>query len=311
MKKVFKFYLPALFMGAALFLTSCGDDTDDPDPAKPDPSLTVTVNGQSGEVFANSGSTLRFVWTAQEAPGGANLREFKLSQSGANVLSPLPNTSGGQTLPYSISATSSNRNSYRDSIQFTAGSNFGKTTYIFEVVDRDNKTRSVTIVVNVINQQTATLGSPRTGGTGTPSLNLSTNPIATFSIANSSANAANIDVVFFNGTTNGFTLSAPTNTGDLNQFTSLGTPWTGAKATELKKVSISQAQFNSDVIAFSSIWDNASGTNRVGNLVVGDVVAVKTTSNLYGLLLVTAVNQTTPANNIEASIELSIKVQRP
>lgn len=311
MKKVFNLYLPALMMGAVLFLSSCGDDEKDPDPTKPDPSLSVTVNGQSGEVFANAGTTLRFVWTAQEAPGGANLREFKLSQSGANVLSPLPNTNGGQTLPYSISSTSSNRNSYRDSIQFTAGSNFGKTTYIFEVVDRDNKTRSVSIIVNVINQQTATLGSPRTGGTGNPSLNLSANPVATFSIANSSANAGSIDVVFFNGNANGFTLSAPTNTGDLNAFASLATPWTGARATQLKKVNITQAQFNGDVIAFSNIWDGAPGSNRVSGLAVGDVVAVRTAGNLFGLLLVTAANPTNTDTGNSASIGLSIKVQRP
>jgi hypothetical protein len=310
MKKVFNLYLPALLMGAVLFLSSCGED-EDPDPTKPDPSLSVTVNGQSGEVFANASIPLNFVWTAQEAPGGANLREFRLTQSGSNVINPLPNTSGGQALPYSISTTSSNRNSYRDSITIQSGNVLGKTTYVFEVVDRDNKTRSVTIVVNVINQQLATLGSPRAGGTGNPSLNLSANPVSTFSIANSSANASNIDVVFFNGTTNGFTLSAPNNNGDLNQFPALGTPWTSAKATQLKKLNITATQFNADVISFATNWDIAPGTNRITNLAVGDVVAVRTTNNIYGLLLVTATNPNNTDTSTGASLNLSIKVQKP
>jgi len=132
-----------------------------------------------------------------------------------------------------------------------------------------------------------------------------------YDLTSAKANSSKIDVIFFYGATNMATLSAPNNTADLDQvFTSASKPstWIVQNGTKLEK--------RTDVV-FENVATgndipnvNSTGSSKVSNVAVGDVICFRTAStntdfpNKNGVLKVSAINGTSGT----ATITFSVKV---
>lgn len=131
---------------------SCSKDND----MAPAPTLTVTEKNTgtiNNDVTISKGDILDFSWTALRVGSGADLESFTLTQSGVNVVSPLPATSLGEMLPIE-DMPSDYDVEYSDGIRITASSNIGFTQYTFKVTDKNGMTASRTISVEVIADET-------------------------------------------------------------------------------------------------------------------------------------------------------------
>lgn len=135
-------------LGASILLmTSCSDDDDEPAPLGPTLSVTETTNGVNpGDLTITEGEPLIFAWDARR--GDNDLKTFRVSTSGVNSVSPIPNSYKGKTFPYTVENT--NKEIYVDTLGFNnAGNNIGMTSYTFSIEDKLGTTRSVTFDVTV------------------------------------------------------------------------------------------------------------------------------------------------------------------
>lgn len=142
-------------LGAALiFMTSCSDDEDEPAPLGPTLSVTeVTTVTSPGDMTITQGEPLIFAWDSRR--GDNDLQTFRVSTSGVNSVSPIPNSYKGKTFPYAIE--SANKEIYIDTLGFNnAGNNLGMTSYTFTIEDKLGTTRSVTFDVTVEPDESST-----------------------------------------------------------------------------------------------------------------------------------------------------------
>ena len=133
-----------------------------------------------------------------------------------------------------------------------------------------------------------------------------------YNLADAKVNSAKVDIIFFYGTSNLGTLSAPSNLTDLNQvFTTASAPssWNVKNDTKLEKKTN---------IVFENIANgtdipnvNATGTNKVNNIAVGDVICFRTAStsalpNKNGVAKITAIS----GNDGTATITFNVKLEK-
>lgn len=137
-----------------LFMTSCSDDEDEDTPLGPSLDVEETTTGSTGgEVTIQEGDVLIFAWDARR--GDNDLETFRVSTSGVNAVSPIPNSYDGKTFPYDVE--NANDEIYVDTVGFdNAGNNLGMTTYKFTVEDDLGNSRSVTFDVTVEEATTTT-----------------------------------------------------------------------------------------------------------------------------------------------------------
>ena len=151
-----QFFTLALMGAALIFTTSCSDDEGDDDPLGPALSVSeLTSASVGGDIEATPSTDLVFAIEARK--GENDLDQFTLSQSGVNVVNPLPATYNGRNFPYEF--PNANDNIYQDTIAFDAGLNFGITSYTFTVTDDAGMSSSVTFDVDV-ESATTDLSSP-------------------------------------------------------------------------------------------------------------------------------------------------------
>ena len=151
-----QFFTLALMGAALIFTTSCSDDEGDDDPLGPALSVSeLTSASVGGDIEATPSTDLVFAIEARK--GENDLDQFTLSQSGVNVVNPLPATYNDRNFPYEF--PNANDNVYQDTIAFDAGLNFGITSYTFTVTDDAGMSSSVTFDVNV-ESETTDLSSP-------------------------------------------------------------------------------------------------------------------------------------------------------
>lgn len=141
----------ALGLISATFLTSCEDDEDD---TNPNPVITVeeAISSATGTVTVVPGTTVELKWNARKEGTGAELETFAISSQGLNSINPIPTSDAGNDFPYSISNADDDQ--YIDFISVNAGTNIGSTNWTFTVTDKDGKTASTSIAVEVANAAT-------------------------------------------------------------------------------------------------------------------------------------------------------------
>jgi len=151
-----QFFTLALMGAALIFTTSCADDEGDSEPLGPALAVSeLTSASVGGDIEATPSTALIFAIEARK--GENDLDKFTLSQSGVNVVNPLPETYNGRNFPYEF--PNANDNIYQDTIAFDAGLNFGITSYTFTVTDNAGQTSSVIFDVDV-ESATTDLSSP-------------------------------------------------------------------------------------------------------------------------------------------------------
>lgn len=133
-----------------------------------------------------------------------------------------------------------------------------------------------------------------------------------FNLTDAKNNSAKVDVIFFYGATNMATLSAPSNLTDLNQvFTTASAPSTWATKNETKLLKDNAVNFDA-IAAGSAIPNvNATGSAKVSNIAVGDVICFRTAStsaypNKNGVAKIVAISGTTGT----ATITFNVKMEK-
>lgn len=147
MKKLKLFALGLI--GATFLFTSCEEDEESPNPV-----LTVSeaVTGSTGTVTVAPNTQLELEWNARKEGTGAELETFAVSNQGLNSINPIPQSVAGNDFPYSIANADDDQ--YIDKIAVNSGSNLGMTTWSFTVTDKDGKTATASITVEVASATT-------------------------------------------------------------------------------------------------------------------------------------------------------------
>lgn len=143
MKKL-KLFALGLIGATFLFTTSCEEDEDAPNPVL---SVSEAISGSTGTVTVAPNTDIELSWNARKEGSGAELKTFAISVQGVNVVNPIPQSVAGNDFPYSIS--NSDDDQYIDKIALQSGANIGITTWTFTVTDKDGKSASASITVDV------------------------------------------------------------------------------------------------------------------------------------------------------------------
>ncbi len=270
MKNLFSVTL-ALFSASILFV-GCAEETN---PDKPKPTLTVeelTVGITNNQITATAGTTLIFRWNAVKAGGGQDLDKFSIAQQGANVISPLPNTANGETLPID-NLPAKYEAQYVDTITIPAGMNLGVTELTFTVTDQEGLTAEVTVSVTVTNASTplATVKNGmfyHVGGTLQGAYDL----VADVVVAAGGANADK----------------------DMNNTNTAGNPFTGAWQSENNTQFVKANSFdyaNATEEAAATAYAAGTPSASVSAPAVGDIYVAKLRGGSdYTVIKITALN---------------------
>lgn len=148
-----RFFTLAL-LGLAVVFASCSKDDEEEPPLGPSLTVNELITGATnGSIEITQGEPLVFAWETRK--GDSKLSAFSISQTGANVESPVPDTYAGHELPYNLSGD--DKNNYVDTLSFTnAGTNLGTTNYTFSVTDGAGLSTSVTFNVTVVEAESET-----------------------------------------------------------------------------------------------------------------------------------------------------------
>lgn len=147
MKKLKLFALG--LVGATFLFTSCEEDEESPNPV-----LTVSeaTTSSTGTVTVAPNTQIELEWNARKEGTGAELKTFAVSVQGVNSINPIPQSVAGNDFPYSIANADDDQ--YIDKIAVNSGSNIGMTTWSFTVTDKDGKSASASITVEVASATT-------------------------------------------------------------------------------------------------------------------------------------------------------------
>lgn len=275
--------LKSLFILAlvAVVFSSCNKDED----TKPAPVITFINNISQATVNPGDNYTIAGTITSEE--GLAEVKYFNVTQAGETQI--------GQAI---TSFTDVNNYSFQKTIN-----DINQQTVIkVMATDKKNQTSVKNFTINV-NQQgnlksynniilgaqtNATIGSSFASFNG-----------LVYNLTDAKNNSSKIDLIFFYGTTNLATLSAPSNLTELNQvFTTGSAPNTWTTNNDTKLLKNNSLNFD-NIINSADIPDvQATGGNKVNNLAVGDIIVFKTAAtnvdypSKKGLLKVKAITGT-------------------
>lgn len=153
MKKIKLFALGLI--GASMMMTSCTDDTEDPDAPKPNLSVTAFTANQTGTVNegfeVGTGTTIMFAINAAKV-GGTDLQDFSVTVGGANSISTLnPTTEGYEYGAGAESLKNADDEVYIDTLTIDGVflSNEGTNNFQFVVTDKDGQSTTVDIAMEI------------------------------------------------------------------------------------------------------------------------------------------------------------------
>lgn len=295
MKKV-NFLFMALLMSAAVMVTSCGSDDDDPI----DPGPSINLKGGVG--YTSKDDTIRVntpitvgVTGLKSSVTNAKLIRFKFSIISNDISDTFKDTT-----------FSSDSFAWETDLTFTGT---GKARLLFEMWDKNNKKNeeSFNIVVEdpgaAVNKYVDVEFGSWNDAAG--SFFASTEGV-TYTVgqtANLPANQAKIDFLYFHGQTNKNTMASPDD-ADANGINDLKLNlWTTKNQTRFNPSNLTPAQFNAIGASYQfPTFDFGSQTTKVNNLKVNDIFMFKTKDNKLGLVMITHLSTPTRGDTSKATI---------
>ena len=273
MKKIRLFYL-LIASASVLGLSSCAK-TDTPPGGSP---ITVTLTPAA--VNANAGDSVVIGCAISDQN---NLKDVVISEV-------IGSGSSSQLESYSLTGKNYSFNYTYHVPAVVAGT---KIVITFTVDDASNtQTGTTTITVGGTSSDYNTYSAVLLGSYADPSAGSfygsSNNTVYTVSTANQ--NQSSVDMAFFYGATNKYTLAAPSNqvfdNGTSGQITSLGIQnWSKRNVTNFKFTTLSDFSSITKAADILAAYNNASGSSdtKANMLSAGDIVAFQTDGNKYGL----------------------------
>ncbi len=294
MKKFAFLFLFAL--AGSLFLASCSGGDDDT-VAKPKPSVSWKTT--TGFKFANgtetAGNNISFGVIATPSSGEKITRVvINLAvNGGANAI----------LFDSTMKATSYSRDWIDIKLAELAGA---KSQFTVTVTQSNNETSSASFIITssaparntqltaniVLGAQASNVGSffnPKIGATGV------------MTIAAAAGDQANTHIVYYMGSNNKATFSAP-NDADMTQIFSSMSNWTVRNATVFRKTTMTSAEFDAldpaDASKIDAECTNGVFVSKVTQLAVGNVIAYRTQDGThYALFRVNAITNSGSSNS--------------
>ena len=270
------------------------------------PTITIAV---IGDETGWRGDTIKYLVTWSE--GDKKIENLTIT----------PSTAGANTSSTVDIEITSDITSYEYIYVISGQAVEGTISITFTIIDKNDeideeiKTIIIEEAINIFSYD-VTLGSPRSGSSGTPCLDVDSQGGNAYSSANGLGNAAEIDIIFFNGVSNGYTLSSPTNTEDLDDFSDLDIlNWSVLNETNLK----TGVSMNFDGIElYESNKLEEAYTEATGNEVLkinliesaGQIIAFKTADNKCGLIKSGTASPEFGDASTDATFTISVKVQQ-
>ena len=295
--KKWNFLFMALLMSAAVMVSSCGGDDDDP----VDPGPSINLRGETG--YTAKDDTIRVntdikvgVTGLKSSVSGEKLTRFKFSIISNNV----PTTWIDTTF-------SSDSFSWEENIPFTG---VGKARLLFELWDKGGmrNEQAFEIVVEdpgaAINKfEDIKFGS---WNDSDGSFFASTEGGAPYTVGQTAtvpANQAKIDFLYFHGQTNRNTIASPDD-ADANTINDLKLNlWTNKNQTRFNPINLTVEQFNAIGTTYKfPTFDINSQTTKMNNLKVNDIFMFKTQKGKLGLIMVTYLSTPTRGDKLTATV---------
>ena len=290
-----KLFIGVLFVALlGLVFTACEDED------KLGPSITFAGGNYVDEdVTVAPGATIAFSWTAQK--GDANMKTITIDRDGVAL-------QGWDELdiPSSVNDT------YIDEAEFTVPLNEGAYVYKITITDNNGESTSVSFTITVegsasgdpIDEFTAVLMGAQGSSTGSY-LDASAGTVMTQATASSSQ--ASVDIVYYYGSANLATLTAPDDAtvgGGAGNLT-LCENWTTKNATRFGTSAVTASEF--DDIENDAVISTITGlsASKMTDLAVDDVIAFETTDGKLGLIKVSAIS-----TGSDGTITIDVKIQQ-
>lgn len=269
------FFIAALFMSAAVMVSSCTKDSEETDPG---PSLTIKGGAgyTSDDATIQIGSTIKVgVVGGKSSVSGNKLTRFVFKYTANNVPTTLLDTT--------LNADSFN---WETELDF---SGVGTGRLSFELTDKGGMKAEKGFNITVEGPETVKYTNIELGSWNDAIGSFfSTAEGIAYTVTQTAtvpANQAKIDFLFFKGVTNANTIASPDDV-DANTITDLKLgQWTNKNQTRFNPSTYSAAQFDAigGNFQFPS-FDVNQQTTKMNQLEVGDVFLFKTQSNKLGLI---------------------------
>ncbi|QNL21639.1 hypothetical protein HZR84_06710 [Hyphobacterium sp. CCMP332] len=289
MKKLMNYMLSMLAIAGVLFLSSCGDDEEDPAPKGAVVGLIATDSSVSGDVTLTVGSSFGILVSASK--GDRNMDTWSILRDGIALSNfdglDVPDNSAF-TVPVSDIPVPSTAGAYE---------------YTFQITDNGGATGSVSWVVTAEDAAAFTeIDNVQLGGQSSTAfgsfLKADDGTVLFLAQANSS-NGADVDLFYYNGATNGPTLFSPTDPDAGSLFGGAVGSWSTQNDTKIEK---------STTLDFDNATPNdvatvsVSGT-KANQLAADDVFVFETEAGIKGMGKVISL-----ATGNDGSITVDLKV---
>jgi hypothetical protein len=278
-----------------LVFTACTEDE------KAGPTITFAGgNYIDADATVAPGAAIAFSWTAQKGDG--NLATITIDRDGVAL-------TGWDELDIDNSVN----DIYIDEAQFTAPLNEGSYVYTITVTDKNDLSVSEQFTITVegggdpIDEFSAILMGAQSNTTLGSYLDVSEGASGVMKQAAASSSQGSIDIVYYYGSTNTATLTAPDDetVGGGAGNLSLCEGWTTKNATRFASSTLSASEFD-DVEDDAPIAGlTGLSASKMTALSVGDVIAFETVDGKKGLIKVAALEATS-----SGTITIDVKIQQ-
>jgi len=291
MKKTI-YLMAMLFMAGTLVFTSCSKDDTPVVPV----DLTPNANFLGGAAYTDAdvnltvGTAFKVGVTATEnATSGKNLELFVVTRTYNNV-------------SLTVVDSSFSSSTFNWESDFTANPLVGQERWTFTVTDKDGKATELSFIITteaggsqVLSYSDLNMGSYDDSHYGSFMATVTANILKK---PDASAVQGLIDIVFFNGSSNGMTFGAPSNATVIDVY---DLDWTTMNETKFMAAGITSDDFDAigDTYAFPAFTGNADILNQLS---VGDVVYFETVTEALGYL---RINSSTK-DGFEINIDMKI-----
>lgn len=303
MKKLI--YLLGLLLVAGFIFTSCDKSEDE----ETDPPSISFLGGEyepgkdrvDGDVTLTVGEQFVFGITTG-TNSDKNLRRVFIERNFENVSR------------VTVLDTAINTGSFTIDIQTFAYPTPGNEDFECTVYDRYDKSTTISFTVtsetapsNITVYQDKILGA-QDNNTGSSFASVDG---SVYSLVDAKTNSADIDFMYFYGASNLATLAAPDDNDAAQVFNNATNglqTWDVLNDTRFKETTLTVADFNaitsSNQIVTVATLPAPPAESKINELTVGQVLAFETSAEIFGLILIEAINGTT-----DGSIEITVKRQ--
>ena len=294
--KKWNFLFMALLMSAAVMVTSCGGDDDDPIDQGP------TINLKGGEGYTSKDDSIRVnesitvgVTGLKSSVSGSKLVNFKFSIISNEI-----------STTWIDSTFSSDNFNWETSVAFTGT---GKARLLFELTDKNGKKNEKAFYVIVDDPGTAVItykdvefGS---WNDAAGSFFVSTEGI-TYTVTQTATlpvNQEKVDFVYFYGQTNKNTMASPDD-ADANTIENLKLNlWTKKNQTRFNSSNLTVSQFDAIGNNYKfPTFDFGSQKSKVNDLKVGSIFMFKTKNDKLGLVKITHLSKPSKGDTAKATV---------